>query len=147
MARSFAVRGMRGFADDSQSDAQLNLVHEDIFEALKSLVAAMGGAKKVGPRLYPQKTESAARQQLHDCLNTDRDHELGVQRLFTLLKWGREAGAHIALYWLCDELGYTRPQPIEPEDQAAEILRRVDVAKEELRTCLQQLDKLPRSGR
>lgn len=153
MAVSLAADGVRPEPKNSaafgrHNSGQLQLVHEDVHELVRSLVAALGGAKVVGPRLFPSKPPEAAARYLLDCINPNRErHDLGPEEFLALLKWAREAGVHFGIAWLCDELGYTRPQPIEPEDQAAEILRRVDVAKEELRTCLQQLDKLPRSGR
>lgn len=154
MTASFTGRHVRPSAKSSQEfarhnlvDGQLTLVHEDAVDVVRSLVAALGGAKVIGPRLFPHKPAEAAARYLLDCLNPHRDHDIGVEGFVILLKWAREAGVHLGTHWLCDELGYTRPQPIEPEDQAAEILRRVDKAREELRTCLQQLDRLPGSGR
>ncbi|MGH8258107.1 MAG: hypothetical protein ACREUG_00280 [Steroidobacteraceae bacterium] len=120
-------------------------MHEDVGELVRSLVAALGGAKVVGPRLFPQKSAGAAARYLLDCLNPNRDHDIGVEGFITLLKWGREAAIHFAMHWIADELHYSRPQTIEPEDQAAEILRRVDQARGELTTLLKQLERLPRA--
>ncbi len=114
---------MRTPAKNSQPFAQLKLVHEDITDLARSLVAAMGGAKVVGPRLYPQKAPEAAARYLLDCLNPDRDHDVGLEGFVTLMRWAREQGIHLGMHWLADELGYARPAPIDPEDARAEAQR------------------------
>lgn len=147
MNDSLAVSPLRTPAKDSQRFAQLALVHDDVNEVVRSLVAALGGAKVIGPRLFPQKSPDAAARYLLDCLNPNRDHDIGTEGFVTLLKWAREAGIHLGMHWLCDELHYARPQTIEPEDHAAEILRRVDFARDELKVLLTQLERLPRAPR
>lgn len=144
MADSLAARGPRPSAKDSQEFAQLNLVHEDAIEVVRSIVQALGGAKVVGPRLFPQKAPDSAARYLLDCLNPNRDHDVGIEGFLTLMRWARDAGIHFGITWVCDSLGYTRPQPIEPEDQAADILRRVDQVRGELASLLKQLERLPR---
>ncbi len=126
---------------DSQAFAQLNLVHEDLTDLLRSVVNSLGGPKEVGRRLYPQKGEDAARRYLLDCLNPDRDHDIGTEGFLTLLRWAREKGAHFAVNWLCDELGYTRPTPIEPEDQRAEAQRQFLAGLERLEQLAKRLQK------
>jgi hypothetical protein len=128
-------------SDDSSAFVQLNLVHENLGELLRSLVNALGGPKKVGARLQPQKDEDSARRYLLDCLNPDRPQDIGAEGLFTLLRWGREKGEHFAINWICDQLGYTRPSPIEPEDQRAELQRQFLSGVERLEQLARRLGK------
>jgi hypothetical protein len=102
---------------------QLELVHEESLDLLKSLVAALGGAKQVGPRLYPTKTDEAAARAVYDRLDANRDHVFEFDEILTLLRWAREAGAHFGFYWICDQLLYSHPAPVNPEDARAEIQR------------------------
>jgi hypothetical protein len=102
---------------------QQALFHEDINAALSGLVAALGGAKVVGSRLYPDLNPEAAARRLLDAVNPDRAQQLAPSQLLTLLKWGREAGHHGAMNFLADEAGYGRPPPIDPEDARAELQR------------------------
>jgi hypothetical protein len=102
---------------------QQTLFHEDFNAALSGLVAALGGAKAVGSRLYPDLAPEAAARRLLDALNPDRAQQLAPSQLLTLLRWGREAGYHGAMHFVTDEAGYTRPSPLDPEDTKAELQR------------------------
>jgi hypothetical protein len=113
---------IRSHPKDSEGRQQA-LFHEDINDALKGLVSALGGAKAVGARLFPDRSVDGARARLLDALNPDRDQQLSQTQFLTLLKWGREAGYHGVMEYLADEAGYTRPSPRDPEDQKAELQR------------------------
>jgi hypothetical protein len=132
---------MRTSAKNSQPFAQLNLVHEDVTDVAHSLVAALGGAKIVGPRLFPKKTPEAAARVLLDCLNPNRDHDIGAEGLVTLLRWAREQGIHLGFAWLCDELSYATPVPIEPEDVRAELQRQFTDGVKQLEQLAKRLQR------
>lgn len=132
---------LRRDATKSQANAQLQLVHEDVNELARSLVAALGGTKVVGPRLFPQKpTENAARY-LADCLNPNRDHDMGMECFLTLLRWARADGVHFGMHWIADELGYARPTPIEPEDARAALQRQFLAGVEDLKQLAKRLER------
>lgn len=133
---------MRTPPKDSHGLAQLELVQETLTEVERSLVAVLGGAKDVGPQLYPQKSASTAQTRVLDCLNPDREHhQFSDEELFTLLKWARGRSYHAAFYWICDELGYSRPSPIEPEDQRAELQRQFLAGVERMEQLARRLGK------
>ena len=98
------------------------MFHEDVYDALRDVVRALGGTKRVGPMLWPAKNGAGGR--LRDCLNAGRQETLDCQEMLTLLKWGREIGCHSAMYYLADSTGYQRPDPVQPEDEASELMRR-----------------------
>lgn len=114
---------VRTSAKNSQPVAQAELFHEDVNEALRGLVAILGGAKAVGARLFPDLGPDSGSRRLLDALNPDRPHSLTPTQLLALLRWGREAGHHGAMHYLADEAGYTRPSPVSPEDARAELQR------------------------
>jgi len=101
---------------------QFELVHDDIFSALRGLVSACGGSKVIGPQIWPGKGEKSAAW-LDDCLNIDRAAKLDPQELILLLKLGRDRGFHSAKHFLDDETHYERSAPIDPEDQRAKLQR------------------------
>ena len=74
---------------DSESRQQA-LFHEDINSALQGLIAALGGAKVVGSRLYPDLPTDGAARRLLDAINPDRAQQLSQTQFLTLLKWGRK---------------------------------------------------------
>ncbi len=96
---------------------------ESVNEALRAVVAHLGGAKAVGPMLWPQKPVDEAARQLLDALNPDRPHKLDPEQTLFLLRKAREAGYHGAMEFIATEAGYTKPSPIEPEDERAQLQR------------------------
>lgn len=105
------------------SERQQVLFHEDINAAIQGLVAALGGAKVVGSRLYPDLATDAAARRILDALNPDRAQQLSQTQFLTLLKWGRESGYNGVMEYIADEAGYTRPSPRSPEDERADLQR------------------------
>ncbi len=101
---------------------QNQLFHEDFYDALKDVVRALGGIKKVAPELFPGKNGNAE-SYLKDCLNPSRRETLDPQEVLLLLKWGKEVGCHSALHYICDWTGYKRTEPAVVEDQHAELMR------------------------
>lgn len=117
--------------------AQQALFHEDINSALQGLVAALGGAKAVGSRLFPDLPIDGAARRLLDAVNPDRAQQLSQTQFVTLLRWGREAGYHGVMEYVADEAGYTKPAPRSPEDERADLQRQyIDAVR-----MIQQLGK------
>ena len=73
--------------------------------------------------MWPEKPADEAGRLLSDCLNPDRAAKLCPEKLVLLLKIARAKGCHLAAHWLCDEVGYSRPAPVEPTDQMAALQR------------------------
>lgn len=101
---------------------QTAMFHEDIYDALRDVVRALGGVKKVAERLFPAKNGNAE-SYLKDCLNTNRRETLDPCEVMLLLKWGREVGCHSAMQYVCDFSGYKRAEPVVASDQQAELQR------------------------
>lgn len=133
---------MRISPNNSHTLVQLELVQETVAEVERSLVAALGGAKDVGAALYPQKSPGTAQTRVLDCVNPDRDrHQFSDEELITLLKWARQKGYHAAFYWICDEIGYAHPTPVEPDDQRAELQRQFLAGVERMEQLAKRLGK------
>lgn len=98
------------------------LFHESINEALRELIAALGGVKVVGVRMRPEMPADHAGRWLADCLNSDRREHLSPDRVIWLLIEGRKAGVHCTMAWIAGECGYSA-QPVEPEDERAKLQR------------------------
>lgn len=104
---------------------QLPLIHEDFDSALTTCVQALGGAKIVGTMLRPEYDEDPdkAARWLLACLNPSRDEKLSWQQTFHIMRKARDAGVHVAMYYITQVIGYAEPQPIEPEDEKAALMR------------------------
>lgn len=112
---------------------QLPLCHDDIYDALATLVAALGGAQEVGVHLRPEwegKPDQAGRW-VKDCINRNRADKFDFDQIFWLLREGRKIGCHVATYHikaLLTMLGVAAlPAPVAREivrpDLVSELLR------------------------
>jgi hypothetical protein len=108
------------------------LFHEDFQDSLRHLVKALGGVEVVGADLWPAKTRKQAGSWLSDCLNPERPGKLDIEEIVALLRLGREAGIHCAIYQLCAELNYERPGIVAPKTP------RQLIAEKRIRLALEQ---------
>lgn len=125
------------------SSLQLQLVHESLNDALREVVQALGGSKKVGAQLRPSKTPDEAGRWVLDCLNADRREHFTPDDVLWLLRAGRRVGCHAAMSYLAAESGYAAPQPVEPADEAAELQR---AFIDSVRAQQKMLDRLGQLG-
>lgn len=96
---------------------------ESINDALVECVKACGGSGVVGPKLWPEKAPLAAQRLLLDCLSEERPAKLSPEQIMFVLRLARSRGCHAGIEFVCADLGYTQPQPIEPEDERAKLQR------------------------
>ena len=121
---------------------QLDLILEDLNDALKTLVQALGGVQEVGTTLRPSKTRDSARTWLSNALNPDRDQKLELEDIVYLLTEGRRRGIHIAMGYLCKECGYHEPTPNDPVDEKAELQKQFIRAKDDMGRILRRMEDL-----
>lgn len=121
---------------------QQELFHESVHDALKAAVASLGGLKVVGIQLWPEKPVDEAARYLADCLNPDRPHGLHPEKLLLLLRLARAKGLHAAFTWIARDLGYTDPQPIDPDDEMAELQRQFIRHTETLDALMKRMERI-----
>lgn len=102
---------------------QQKLFITDIYDALGDLVRAAGGPKAVGQILKPEKPWEESAGWVKDCLNRKRREKFDYEHIAWLLKRGREAGCHEPIAFICNQAGYSAPEPVEPETELAKLLR------------------------
>ncbi|MCH8137230.1 MAG: hypothetical protein IIB77_14740 [Proteobacteria bacterium] len=95
--------------------------HDDVFDALHTLVARCGGPKVCGSTIWPNKNPIKAAHWLNDCINAEKPAKLDPEDLIALLTIGREKGCHTVLNYICSRIGYTQPKPQPPEDELGEL--------------------------
>jgi len=115
---------------------------ESVNEALRAAVAAIGGAKAVGPLLWPHKPVDEAARALLDALNPERPHKLDPEQTLFLLRKAREAGFHVAMEFIAAEAGYTKPSPIEPLDELAQLQRDFIAAVKTQQQLVQKIERV-----
>lgn len=102
---------------------QIPLFVEDYYEAIRSTVQALGGFKRVGADLKPDLGVEAAGRWLSDCCNPEKREKLSLTELAFIRKAARKSGIHILAHFEARDAGYTEPQPLNPEDETAQLQR------------------------
>lgn len=100
----------------------LPLFLEDVYDALRAAVQAVGKPKTVAARLWPNKPPEQAHKELLDALNRDNPRKLDADEIMAILRMAREVGCHQAKHWIDSELGYAPSQPVEPQDELAALI-------------------------
>ncbi len=106
---------------------QGTLFYEDIFDVVRAMVQAAGGAKVVASKLWPHMPIAEAQRKLLDCLNRGRPEKLCIEEFMAVARMAREAGFHQGKHWIDESLGYQPTQPTDPKierDRLAEALLR-----------------------
>ena len=114
---------------------------ETLNDALIACVKAAGDSKQVGPLLWPEKTPDAAQRNLLDCLNEDRPSKLSPDQVLLVLRLARAKGCHAGVDFILADLGYAPTSPVEPRDEAAELMRRYIEAGEELKRTAERMER------
>ena len=121
---------------------QAELFHEDIYEALRTCVGALGGAKKVGVALRPEMAADKAGNWLNDCLNTAKRDKLDIEQVLFILKESRKVGCHAAMFFIADDCDYQRPEPVEPKDEIAELQKAFIQSVHQNQKILERMEKM-----
>ncbi len=101
-----------------------DLFYQSYEEALLNDVKALGGLQTVGKWFHPEKDPITAGRTLADKLNPNRRERLTDEQERLIMRRARDSrGFSAALYFLCDDTGFERPQPKEIEDELARMLR------------------------
>ena len=121
---------------------QQTLYDATLEEAIKNAVAALGGSKHVGCILWPDKNPQKAQELLNQCLNPDRKEKLDLSQFMLIQNLAKKSGCHAIINFQADELGYSRPQPIEPKDELAELQKQFIQSTEDMQKMLSRIGVL-----
>lgn len=111
-------------------------------DALKAVIAKLGGAKLVAGRLWPESVSDIdalgkAQQKLLNCLNHDRQEKLSLAELSAILRMGREVGSWDVIEHLSSLLGF-RFEPITREELLAARVQELEALLRETTRVLQR---------
>lgn len=112
-------------------------------DALRAAVQALGGAKVVGARLWPDKTPDAAGRQMLDSLNTGRAEKLELSQVMRVLAWAREVGVHGPMAWIAAEVGY-EARPVTRAEEVDRLTQVVEQSSKQLQQALATLERMQR---
>lgn len=125
--------------------AQTALFYDTFPDALIGAVHALGGFKKVGGDLRPEMLAEAAGRWLSDCLNPETRAKLELDQLMYIIRAARQANHHALMNYMCEHSGYGNPQPVEPEDEKAKLMRDFIEATKEATRNVERMEALTRA--
>lgn len=108
-------------------------------DALRSAVIAMGGYKKVGPRMRP--TFDGAAEWLRKCLSDDRRERLDPGHVIWILREANALGFHSAMDYFAGETNY-KASPINIAQQTKSLEERIEAGLQALNASMVTLAKL-----
>lgn len=123
-------------------NTQVPLFVEDLNEAIRATVNALGGFKAVGVELRPEKSAVDAGKWLADCLNAAKRDRLDPEQLAYIRRKARTAGCHVLAAFEMQQAGYAPPVAIAPADEAAELKRQFIEATKAQALIVQRLERL-----
>jgi len=116
--------------------------YETINEALIACVKASGGSKTVGAALWPEMAPDHAQRKLLSALDEARPEKLCPAQVLFVLKLARARGFHDGVAHILESLSYAPTTPIEPKDEAADLMRQVLESQRQLAAQMERLAAL-----
>lgn len=118
------------------------LFHEDAFDALRADIQALGGFKKVGVALRAELAADKAGEWLADCLNRTRAYKLDVEQVQWIKREARKVGSFCYATWSLRDAGFADPQPVEPEDERAKLMREFNARSAQMMQLLTRIEAM-----
>ena len=119
--------------------------YESPEDALRAAVQALGGAKKLGALLWPDKGVDNAARHLLDCINANRHEKLELSQVMRILALAKEAGCHAPMAWLAAEVGYD-VIPVTRADEVDRLATVVEQSSKTLAAALGALERIHNAG-
>jgi hypothetical protein len=120
---------------------QIPLFIEDYAEAIRATVQALGGFKRIGHELKPDLSVEAAGRWLSDCCNAEKREKLAPTELAYIRRRARQEGIHLLVAFELREAGYAPPQPVEPEDERASLMREFVQASKQFGSLFARMER------
>ena len=122
-------------------------LYEDELEAARDAVKHLGGMKKVGPMIWPDKSPDSAARHLSDCLNTSRSERLSPSQLLMLMRMARSVDFHGLAAYMLREAGYAQPVPVAPALEAELIANRIESMIGEVTSLAERFERIQQQSR
>lgn len=118
---------------------------EDVNDALKAAVLALGGYKKVGPMMRPELPLDQAVAWVRHCLDASRREKFNPDQVMLILREARKANFHAAFEFVAADTGY-KATPVDREQQAHQLQEVIAANLEQLNRQMASLAKLKGSA-
>lgn len=101
-------------------------------------------AERLALELYEQSGSRGSietyQRRFRGCFNADREQDVFAH--WEVIAMMKITGIHDPLFYICETLGYERPQKLDPNDRAAILRNKLEAALSEAEALKQELDKL-----
>lgn len=114
--------------------------YESPEDALRAAIQALGGSKKVGKSLWPDKTVDNASRSLLDAINPNRNEKLDATQVIFIFRTAKEAGCTSPFLWFANECGFDA-SPVSKEIVVDRLTDVIEAATKTLSQALTQLEK------
>lgn len=115
---------------------------DSLSDAISDAINQLGGAKRVGTMLWPEKSAREAGNQLLNCLNPDHAQKLSLEQIDFIVGEARKKDVHSVAVYIADKYCYEPPKPITKESLKADIDRQLGNKLSEIEDLVRQLKKL-----
>ena len=110
-------------------------------DALRAAIQSLGGSKKVGQMIWPDKTVDQASRQLHDAINPNRPEKLDISQIIYVLRHAKEIGCHSPFIWFANECGYDA-NPVNKEIVVDRLTSVIESSSKILANAMEQLARV-----
>ncbi|MCX7062828.1 MAG: hypothetical protein NTZ11_18320 [Gammaproteobacteria bacterium] len=111
-------------------------------DAVRALIEACGGPKRVGAELRPDLPADDAGEWLQKTLKPNRREVLSAQQLLTLMAIGRRHNCDLLMAFVADQAGYHAPKPIDMANETARVQQQAQDMFAEASKLLDRLSRL-----
>lgn len=109
-------------------------------EALAEDIKALGGRKKLAPRLWPADDEETANDRLKAALAPGHKLELKPAEILKIKEWARDVGSYGLMTFEAQLLSF-KYEWINPQDEAEELRREVRNLLSEANQRLERIER------
>lgn len=115
--------------------------YEGAEDALKAAVQALGGAKAVGARLWPDKPIEEARTLVLNCINPDRKEKFDYSQLIWIFREAKRIGHAQGFEWFARECEF-EARPITTAEQVDHLTNVVEQSSKTLAAAVAALERI-----
>lgn len=119
---------------------------ENVEQALAECVKALGGAKVVGNKFWPDKPVEEARTLLLNCCNPSRKEKLDYTQVMFLFREARSVGCYAPYQWYSNEIGFDA-RPVTKAEETDRLTSVIEHSTKTLSAALAQLERIKGAGK
>lgn len=121
---------------------QADLFDVDYYDALRSVVIALGGSKVVGAKLRPEKSPDDAARWCNNCLDKKRRDKFDIDDVLRMLRAARRVAFHDGINFFAAWCGYQPPIPKSAQEEERDLGLQIVEGQKRLEALYIQVGRL-----